>query len=537
MQFPLTLTAILERAGKLMGHVEIVSRMPDRSLHRYTYADFYRRAKALAEALQKLGIRRGDRVGTLMWNHYTHLEAYFGIPAAGGVLHTLNLRLHPRDLGYIVNHAADRFLIVDDVLLPLYEKFRAEVNPEKVIVAPLTGAPVPAGSENYETLIGEAKGNFTYPDLEENEAAAMCYTSGTTGNSKGVVYSHRAVVLHSFASAMADTMALTQRDVVLPVVPMFHANAWGIPFTATMMGAKQVFPGPYLDAESLLELFERERVTFTGGVPTVWLGVLEALEKNPGKWKLTPGMRMPVGGSAPPESMIRRLDQQNLRLLHAYGMTETTPLASMCRLKPFMEDWPEDKKYTVRCLQGLPSPFVEIRVVNDEGEAPWDGNTLGELQMRGPWVTASYYNLPEERNKWTETGWFRTGDVASIDPEGYIKIADRTKDLIKSGGEWISSVDMENALMGHPNVKEAAVIAVPHPKWQERQLAVVVLKDGVGHCTEDLRAFLEKRFSKWQVPDEFVFVESIPHTSTGKMLKTELRQKFSQGGKLESDKP
>ncbi len=528
MDYPLTLVPILERAGRLFGKVEIVSRLPDRSLHRYTYKDFYRRARALAEALQKAGLRRGDRVGTLMWNHYAHLEAYFGIPLAGGVLHTLNLRLHPRDIAYIANHAQDRFLIVDDVLLPLYEQFKDQVNAERVIVVPLTGKPVPEGYLDYEAFLGTATGDFTYPELDENEALGMCYTSGTTGQPKGVVYSHRAVVLHSLASGLSGTLGITQRDVVLPVVPMFHVNAWGLPFTAVMVGAKQVFPGPYLDAESLLELFERERVTFTAGVPTIWLGILQALEKAPDRWKLAPGMRMVVGGSAAPEGLIRAFDRFGLQVVHAWGMTETTPLGTVSLLKSYMEDLPEEEKYAYRAKQGLPAPFVEVRVVNEEGEAPWDGKTMGELQVRGPWVAASYYNLPEAQDRWTEDGWFRTGDVATIDPEGYVKITDRTKDLIKSGGEWISSVDLENALMGHPKVAEAAVIAVPHPRWQERPLAVVVLKEAYkGKVTpEELREFLAPKFAKWWLPDAFVFVDEIPRTSAGKFLKAKLREQF-----------
>ncbi len=528
MDYPLTLVPILERAGRLFGKVEIVSRLPDRSLHRYTYKDFYRRARALAEALQKAGLRRGDRVGTLMWNHYAHLEAYFGIPLAGGVLHTLNLRLHPRDIAYIANHAQDRFLIVDDVLLPLYEQFKDQVNAERVIVVPLTGKPVPEGYLDYEAFLGTATGDFTYPELDENEALGMCYTSGTTGQPKGVVYSHRAVVLHSLASGLSGTLGITQRDVVLPVVPMFHVNAWGLPFTAVMVGAKQVFPGPYLDPESLLELFERERVTFTAGVPTIWLGILQALEKAPDRWKLAPGMRMVVGGSAAPEGLIRAFDRFGLQVVHAWGMTETTPLGTVSLLKSYMEDLPEEEKYAYRAKQGLPAPFVEVRVVNEEGEAPWDGKTMGELQVRGPWVAASYYNLPEAQDRWTEDGWFRTGDVATIDPEGYVKITDRTKDLIKSGGEWISSVDLENALMGHPKVAEAAVIAVPHPRWQERPLAVVVLKEAYkGKVTpEELREFLAPKFAKWWLPDAFVFVDEIPRTSAGKFLKAKLREQF-----------
>lgn len=526
MAYPLTLTHLLERAGKLFGPVEIVSRLPDMTLHRYTYADFVRRANALAEGLQRFGLAKGDRVGTLMWNHYAHLEAYFGIPAAGGVLHTLNLRLHPDEIAYIINHAEDRFLIVDDVLVPLLRRIQDRIRVERIFVVPLTGQDVPGGYDDYEGLLAAATGDFAYPDLDEKDPAGMCYTSGTTGRPKGVVYSHRALVLHSFAAALADTLAISHRDTVLPVVPMFHANAWGVPFAATMVGAKQVFPGPHLDPESLLDLFEGEGVTCAAGVPTIWLGVLQALDRSPGRWSLPPGMRLVVGGSAAPEAMIRGFDRHGLRVIHAWGMTETTPLGTVSHLKSYLADQPEEEQYAYRAKQGIPAPFVDVRVVNDAGEAPWDGKTMGELQVRGPWVAGSYHNHPGAADSWTADGWFRTGDVATIDPHGYVKITDRVKDLIKSGGEWISSVDLENALMAHPAVAEAAVVGVAHPKWQERPLAVVVKKEGAEVTPEELRAFLADTFPKWWLPDAFVFVEAIPRTSAGKFLKAKLREQY-----------
>jgi fatty-acyl-CoA synthase len=528
MDFPLTLVHILERAGRQFGKVELVSCRPDRSLVRTNYAGFYRRARQLAEVLQGAGLRRGDRVATLMWNHAGHLEAYFGIPVAGGVIHTLNLRLHPNEIAFIANHAGDRFLIVDDVLLPVFESFRDKVNFERIWVVPFSGKPaaLAPGLESYEDALATAAGNFSYPELEENEAAAMCFTSGTTGNAKGVLYSHRALVLHSFAEAMGDTFGMHHRDVVLGVAPMFHANAWGLPFTCAMIGAKIVFPGPLVDPENVLDLIEQERVTMACGVPTVWLAVLEALEKNPGRWKFACEVRILVGGTAPPEALIRALDRYGLHIVHLWGLTETTPLATAGHLKSYMDDWPEEKKYEVRAKQGRPAPFVELRVMRPEGQAPWDGQTVGELEARGPWVAASYYNAPETRDRWSADGWFRTGDIATIDPEGYVKVMDRSKDLIKSGGEWISSVDLENALMAHPSVREAAVIAVPHPKWQERPLAIVVLKDGARVAPEDLRGFLASRFAKWQLPDAFVFTKEIPRTSVGKFLKAKLREQY-----------
>ncbi len=531
MEFPLTLPTILDRAGKLFARVEIVSRRPDRTLVRTNYESFYRRARALAEALTRAGLQRGDRVATLMWNHAAHLEAYFGVPVAGGVLHTLNLRLHPDEIAYIVNHAQDRFLVVDDVLLPVLESFRAQVNFERVFVVPFSGQALPAGVESYEDLLGQARGNFTYPVLDENEAAAMCFTSGTTGKSKGVVYSHRAIVLHSLAEGLRDTFGIAHRDTLMPVAPMFHANAWGLPFTAALLGCKLVFPGPHVNPENLLDLIEQEGVTISCGVPTVWIGVLETLEKYPGRWKFAHELRLPSGGTAPPEALIRGLDRHGFHIVHLWGMTETTPLATACSYKSYMQDWTEDQKYALRAKQGLPAPFVELRVMRGEGapaqEAPWDGETCGELEIRGPWIASDYYNAPETRNRWTADGWFRTGDVACIDAEGYVKLVDRAKDLVKSGGEWISSVDLENALMGHPAVKEAAVIAVPHPKWQERPLAVVVLKDGARATPEELRQFLCGKFAKWQLPDAFVFEKQIPRTSVGKFQKTKLREQFA----------
>ena len=528
MDFPLSLATVLERAGKIFPNVEIISRRPDRQLVRSTYGEFYGRARRLAEALTRAGLRKGERVATLMWNHAGHLEAYFGIPVAGGVIHTLNLRLHPNEIAYIARHAEDRFLIVDDVLLPVYEKLREQVPFERVFVTPFGGLATP-GYESYEDLLASATGEFAYPAIDETDAAGICFTSGTTGNPKGVVYTHRSIVLHSFAQAHVDTFGISQHDTLLPVAPMFHANAWGLPFTAAMFGPRTIFPGPNLDPESLLDVIEQQRVTIACGVPTVWIGVLDTLEKNPGRWKIDWPVRIAAGGTAPPEALIRGLDRYGFRLMHLWGMTETSPLGTTGQLKAHMGEWPADEQYVVRAKQGWPAPFVELRVMRPDGEAPWDGRTIGELEIRGPWVAASYFKSPETADRWTADGWFRTGDVASIDAEGYVKIADRAKDLVKSGGEWISSVDLENALMGHPSVREAAVIAVPHPKWQERPLAVLVLKDGAAPPSEDeLRSFLlGKNFAKWQLPDAFVFQAEIPRTSVGKFMKIKLREQFS----------
>jgi len=538
MDFPLTLQHIFERNAKIFPRVEIVSRRPDRSLVRTCYGNFHQRARRLASALLELGMQPGDRVASMMWNHSGHLEAFFGVPCAGGILHTLNLRLHPQEIAAIAKHAEDRFLIIDDVLLPTLEKFRADVPFEKIIVVPYGCGEVPSEFLNYEELLANASPDVPLPKIQENDGAAMCFTSGTTGFSKGVIYSHRALVLHSFAEAMADSMGLSHSDTVLPVAPMFHANAWGLPYTCAMVGARLVLPGPNVDAESVLDLMVEERVTFAGGVPTVWLGVLQALEMNPQRWKFSTPIRLACGGSAPPEQLIRGLDKFGIQLIHLWGMTETTPLATLGLLKQHMQEWDEDKRYEVRCKQGWAGPFVELRVMRradfgpgepmPEGvECPWDGATPGELEIRGPWIASHYHNSPDQAHRWTADGWFRTGDVATIDEEGFVRLIDRAKDLVKSGGEWISSVDLENYLMGHPAVKEACVVGLPHPKWQERPLAAVVLKPGQSATPDELRQFLSVHFAKWQLPNAFVFVEAIPRTSVGKFKKTALRERFA----------
>jgi fatty-acyl-CoA synthase len=545
MDFPLTLSTILERSGKIFHRVEIVSRKPDKSIARTTYGHFYRRARRLAAALTKLGLRSGDRVASMMWNHSGHLEAFFGVPCAGGILHTLNLRLHPHEIAAIAKHAGGRLLLIDDVLLPVYEKFREDVSFERVIVVPYGFNSVPEGFLNYEELLASASAEFRYPAIDENDGAAMCFTSGTTGFSKGVIYSHRALVLHSFACGLGEVFGMSQFDTVLPVAPMFHANAWGIPFAATMLGARLVLPGPHVDPESILSLIVSERVTIACGVPTVWIAALEALEKNPGRWKFDAPIRVVCGGTAPPLELIRRLDRFGLQIKHLWGMTETTPVGTSGGLRPHMRDWPESKKLEARAKQGWPAPFVEIRLMRPEGpegrsssestsspegtsnEVPWDGVSTGEIEIRGPWIAASYYESPDQAHRWTDDGWFRTGDVATMDEDGYVKIVDRAKDLVKSGGEWISSVDLENALMGHPAVKEACVVGIPHPKWQERPLAAIVLKDGAHATPAELRAFLAETFAKWQLPDAFVFLDAIPRTSVGKFKKITLREQFA----------
>ncbi|HEV2388651.1 MAG TPA: long-chain fatty acid--CoA ligase [Candidatus Acidoferrales bacterium] len=527
MDGPLTLVSICERARRYFPQVEVVSRRADGTLARTTYSTLCRRARQLAGALEREGLARGDRVATLQWNHAAHLEAYFGVPLAGGVVHPLNLRLHPDELAYIVNHAGDRFLLVDDVLLPVFERFRQLTRFERFWVVPCSGAAAGPDEESYDALVASASDDFHYPDFDENDAAAMFYTSGTTGRPKGVVYSHRSLVLHALALGHADSFAISHRDTALLVAPMFHANGWGMPHACALAGAKLVLLGTGASPEDLLDLMMNEGVTLACGVPTIWLGLLDALRRQPDRWKFPHSIRLPVGGAAPPESLIREIDRYGLRIRHAWGMTETSPLGTICHLKTHMLDWPEDRQYRVRALQGYAVPLVELRLMRPEGEVAWDGVTPGELEVRGPWIASSYYHAPEENDRWSADGWFRTGDVATIDSEGFVKIVDRSKDLIKSGGEWISSVDLENALMAHPAVREAAVVAVPHPKWQERPLAVVVLRPGASVECQDLQEFLAARFARWQLPDAFVFAGEIPRTSVGKFLKSQLRERYS----------
>lgn len=528
MDFPLTVDHIFERAERLFGDVEIASRRPDRSMHRYTYADFCRRGKLLASALKRAGLHSGERIATLMWNHYGHLEAYFGVPFGGGVVHPLNMRLHPDEIAFIANHAKDRFLLIDDVLLPIFDKFRDKTNFERVIVFPFGGCREhSAAFQDYEEFLASGSDDFRVAPANENDAAAMCFTSGTTGQSKGVVYSHRALVLHSFAAALPDAVDLSMHSVLFQVSPMFHANGWGLPWASVMVGARIIFPGPHVDARTLLNTMSEENVNRSCGVPTVWLGVRGAMEQEPQRWHFPQPIRILCGGMAPPASLIRDLERWNLILVHGWGMTETTPLATIGSLKPKMAAWPEDQQIERRAMQGLASPFVEVRIMRPERDAPHDGKTPGEVEIRGPWIADSYFDCPDQEHRWTPDGWFKTGDVGTIDAESYLKIVDRSKDLIKSGGEWISSVDLENALVGHPAVREAAVIGVPHPKWQERPLAVVVLKEEATAGPGELREFLAHKFAKWQLPDAFVFVEELPHTSVGKLLKMKLREQYA----------
>ena len=440
--------------------------------------------------------------------------------------HTLNLRLHPDDNTYIATHAGDRVLLVDKVLWPLAEQFVPRCSLEHVIA--VGDGPAPEGTIDYEDLLADAdESEFVYRDLDERSAAAMCYTSGTTGRPKGVLYSHRAIAIH--ALTINACLGVTADDVSLPVVPMFHANAWCFPFSSTMVGARQVFPGPHMDPITLLDGLAEQKVTITAGVPTIWMGILQALDANPQGWDLSSIRIMTVGGAAPPRAMIEAFSERHgLHVVHGWGMTEMTPVGTMSGIPGQETGLEPQEAYTRRALQGLPIPFVEIRARGADGLIPWDGQTMGELEVRGPSVSSAYYASDEGTDRWTDDGWFRTGDVVSIHSDGFVEVQDRAKDLVKSGGEWISTVALENALMGHPSVAEAAVIAVPDEKWSERPLAVVVLKEGEAVSPEELRDFLAPDFAKWWLPERFEFVEEIPKTAVGKFRKTALREQFAQ---------
>jgi len=529
MGVQLSVNHLLERAGRYFPDQEIVARRPDKSLARSTYRDLHRRARQLAQALRgKAGIERGGAVATLMWNHAAHLECYFGIPAAGAVLHTLNVRLSPEDIAYIVEDAGDRIVIVDDVLLPLWERIKPLLRTvPRTIVHAFGGEALPDTYENYEDFIAGDASDYVYPEQDENEALAMCYTSGTTGRPRGVVYSHRSMVLHAITECAPDIIGLSCRDRVLVVVPMFHANAWALPFAAVMTGASQIFPGTHMGGEDLLDLMESERITLALGVPTIWLMILQSLDAPTRERALVPDMRMLVGGAAVPVSLIAAFEKHGMHIVQGWGMTEMSPLGSISVLRPTHATLSAEEQYAVRALQGAAPPLVEMRLVADDATVQaWDDASAGEIQARGPWITGSYHNMAGDVERFTPDGWLRTGDIGIINRDGYLRIVDRSKDLIKSGGEWISSVDLENTVMGHPDVSEAAVIAVHHPKWTERPLVVIVPKSGRTVTQESIRTHLAPHFAKWQIPDDYVFVEAIPRTSTGKFLKTELRKSF-----------
>lgn len=531
MDRPLTIGSLIDYAAEYHGDTEIVTRTVEGPIHRYTYVAAEHRAKRLAKALTRLGVRFGDRVATIAWNTHRHFELYFGISGIGAVCHTINPRLFADQLRYIANHAEDKVMCLDLTFVPLAEKM-AEAWPtvrHYIIMTdrahmPQTSLP---GALCYEDLLAAETPDFAWPEFDENTASSLCYTSGTTGNPKGALYTHRSSLLHSFAICSANTVGISLRDSLCPIVPMFHVNAWGVPYAAPMAGAKIVFPGPKLDGASLHELFEMEKVTLSMGVPTVWLGLLAYLEQT-GK-RIDTVNRVTVGGSAAPVSMLRTFEEKyGVQCLHGWGMTEMSPVGSIGVLKQKFADHPKDAQYAIKAKQGFPLYGVEMKIVGADGTPqPHDGTSTGELLVRGPWIVGGYYNDDQATAAaFDGEGWFRTGDVAAIDPDGYMQIVDRSKDVIKSGGEWISSIDVENAVMGHPEVAEAAVIGLPHPKWDERPLLIIVPKPACQPTKETVLAFLGDKIAKWQLPDDVVFVTELPHGATGKVLKTHLREQF-----------
>lgn len=533
MAFNLTLRMILERADKVFPKKEIITR-DSSGIFRYTYADFYKRTKKLANILQNLGIKKGDRVATLAWNHHRHLELYFAIPCTGAVLHTLNLRLSPEQLVYIINHAEDQAIFVDQDLVPLLESIRDQLTSVKQIVVMSEFMELNSNTLktalSYEALMAEASEEYQFPDLDEWDSAAMCYTTATTGNPKGVVYTHRGLVLHSYAAAIPDAIGISESDSILPFVPMFHANAWGLPFVSTWVGATQVFPGARPQAEDICQLIQDYKVTLAAGVPTIWMATYPLWES--GKYDASSLRELICGGSAAPKSMIKNYREKiGVPILHAYGMTETTPVVLVSRHKSYFENLSDNDKDNISAKQGLLVPGLEMKVVIEDGkEVPWDGKTMGELLLRGPWIAKEYYKDPIRSAAAFSDGWLHTGDIVTVDPEGYVSIADRSKDLIKSGGEWISSLDLENTIMSHPGVLEAAVIAIPHPKWVERPLACIVLKkEYEGQvATQDIMVFLTGKVPKLWLPDRVEFLDSIPRTSVGKFYKAALRKKYAE---------
>jgi len=522
---PLTLQHVLDRMRRVVGRSEVVTLEEDGS-RRATYAEVAERVDRLAAGLAELGVGPGDRVATLSWNTQEHLEAYLAIPCMGAVLHTLNPRLFPEQLEYIVNHAEDSVILVEASLVPLLEKVAPKLETVRhyvVIGRGDAGALEPA--VGYEELLARQPGGFDYPELEDRSAAALCYTSGTTGNPKGVLYSHRSTLLHAVGTCLADTLAISARDRVLPVVPMFHANAWGLAHAAALMGADLVMPGRFLQAEPLARLIESERVTVAGAVPTIWLDLLRyADEHHPDLSSL----RLVVcGGSAVPRSLMEAFeDRHGMHIVQAWGMTETSPLAAVAHPPRELEG---EEHWAYRSKAGRVLPMLDIRLMDDEGrEVPWDGESTGEIQIRGPWIASRYYQDPSGDDKFDD-GWLRTGDIAAMDDEGYLRITDRSKDVIKSGGEWISSVDLENELVAHDAVEEAAVVAMPDERWAERPLACVVLREGARASTDELREHLSSRVAKWWVPDAWALIDEVPKTSTGKYDKKVLRQRLADG--------
>ncbi|MCA8276462.1 fatty-acid--CoA ligase [Burkholderia sp. AU30280] len=528
MSTPLLISSIIRRAARYSGGVEIVSRGSDGGIHRYTYRECELRARKLAQALEALGVRQGDRIGTLAWNSYRHLELYYAVPGAGAVCHTINPRLFPEQIVHIVNDAEDTYVCFDVQFLPLVEEIAGRCPGVNAWIMMAGREDMPAASKAsllcYEELIGAQDGNYEWPVLDENLASGLCYTSGTTGNPKGVLYSHRSTVLHSYSSALPDSLNCSASEVIMPVVPMFHVNAWELPYSAPLVGAKLVLPGQRLDGASLYELIEGEQVTYSAGVPTVWLGLLEHVRSN--DLKFSTFRRTGIGGSAVSRSMIRAFRELGVDVAHGWGMTETSAMGASCTLRRQHAGLSESGQEKVLEKQGAVIPGIDMKIVDGQGhELPWDGKTAGDLLVRGPWIIDSYYGNDTSP---LQDGWFPTGDVATIDADGYMQITDRSKDVVKSGGEWISSIDIENIAAAHPAVHMAACIAVRHPKWGERPLVVAVKKAGANVSRDELLQFFEGKVAKWWVPDDVVFVDAMPMTATGKFQKAALREQFKE---------
>jgi acyl-CoA synthetase (AMP-forming)/AMP-acid ligase II len=529
MSQPLLISSIIEFAGRHYGDVEIVSRRVEGDMHRYTYRDCHRRARRAAHALKGLGVQMGDRVATLAWNGYRHMELYYAVSGSGAVLHTINPRLHPDQIAYIANHAEDQVLFFDLTFLPLIEAVAAQCTTVKAFVLMADRDRMPQETKIpkllcYEDLLASSSDQFEWPLFDENSAASLCYTSGTTGNPKGALYSHRSTVLHSYASASPNALNVSSSDTVLPVVPMFHVNAWGLPYSVLLSGAKMVFPGAALDGKSLYELFESEGVTFSAGVPTVWLGLVNYVLQN--QLEFSTFRRTVIGGSAcPPAMMDTLIDKLGVQVIHAWGMTEMSPLGTTGGLQTKHLALPKEAQRKILQKQGHAVYGVDMKIVDDDGvELPWDGATYGHLLVKGPWIISSYFK--NEGGDVLQDGWFPTGDVATIDADGYMQITDRSKDVIKSGGEWIGTIDLENIAMAHPAVLQAACIGVFHPKWDERPLLLVVRKPGAEVSREALLSFYEGKIAKWWTPDDIAFIDALPIGATGKILKNKLREQF-----------
>jgi acyl-CoA synthetase (AMP-forming)/AMP-acid ligase II len=529
MSQPLLISSIIKHADRYFGKNEIVSRRVEGDIHRYTYSDCHSRSKKLANALRGLGVQMGDRVATMAWNGYRHLEAYYAVSGSGAVLHTLNPRLFPEQIAYITNHAEDQYLIFELTFLPLIEAVAQHCKTIKgyILMCDRDRMPAQSALPNlmcYEDLIDSNSDDYEWPQFDENSASSLCYTSGTTGNPKGALYSHRSTLLHSYASTMPDALNVSGRDAVLPVVPMFHVNAWGLPYSVPLTGAKMVFPGPSLDGKSLYDLFEAEQVTFSAGVPTVWLGLLNYVAQN--NLTFSSFKRTVIGGSACPPAMMKTLRHKyGIEVVHAWGMTEMSPLGTCATLQSRHLALPEEGQQAMLEKQGHVIFGVDMKIVDDAGkELPWDGKTYGNLLVKGPWVIQDYYK--GEGGDVLEDGWFPTGDVATIDGDGYMQITDRSKDVIKSGGEWRGTIDLENIAMAHPAVLQAACIGVLHPKWDERPLLVVVKRPGMDVTREELLAFYEGKIAKWWTPDDVAFIDALPIGATGKVLKNRIRESF-----------